>query len=86
MHPSLSMRIGDAERTDIPPGLAEATAAFLEAGRRYREFLKRHYRDRLAGVVYVESEDGEMVLYTESQVYAGAIKGVVLPFPSGSEQ
>lgn len=57
-----------------------ATEEFLNAGRKYREFLKRHASDRLAASVWVSGPGGEMVLYTEterhSSVIVEAIRGV----------
>lgn len=71
--------LGDNENTDLPQELKEAAEKFLQAGRDYREFLKRNYKDRLYGVVYVESESGEMVLYSEASVYTNAIKNTNMP-------
>jgi hypothetical protein len=73
------MQVGGNENTDIPLELAEECNKFLEAARRYREFLKRHYKDRLFGVIYVESDSGELALYSEGQKYTEAIKATELP-------
>lgn len=71
-------KVGDHQRTDFPEDLREACSEFLEAGRKYREFLKRNYRDRLFGVISITSEDEEMVLYSENKKYSKAINSVVL--------
>lgn len=73
--------IGDNDRRDLPEDLVEACDEFLQAARKYREFLKRHYRDRLHAVVYVESDGGELVLYSESGAISDRIKQVEVPWP-----
>lgn len=71
--------LDENERHDIPADLDAAIAEFIEAGRKYREFLKRHHPERLMGVVYAENEDGEMVLYSESSRFNGPIKATNIP-------
>lgn len=71
-------QVGSNVRTDLPPDLVAAAEEFFSAGRRYFEFLRRHYKDRAAGVVWVESEVGELVLYSEVEKYTNAIKAVEL--------
>lgn len=66
-------KLGDRANTEVPADLLIAAESFLKAGRVYREFLKKHYRDRLFGVIYFE-DDGEMVLYSENQEYTNTIK------------
>lgn len=58
---------------DTDDSLMEAATAFLEAGRKYREFLKRNNRDRLAGTIWVRATDGGMVLFTEIDRHANEI-------------
>lgn len=65
------------DRTDIPDDLADAIREFVAAGRKYRQFLKENYRDRLHGVIYAEMEDGEMVLYSEGARFNPPIKQAV---------
>jgi len=53
--------------------LDDAAEEFLAAARKYREFLKRNYRDRLAGVMILKSSGMETLIYTESEKYAQQI-------------
>jgi len=71
-------KVGDNERADMPAELVEAADKFFMAGREYRQFLKKHYPDRLHGVVWVESEDGELALYCENSYYTSRIKEISL--------
>jgi hypothetical protein len=71
--------LGSNERHDIPPDLEDAIQDFLAAGRRYRDFLKRRYPDRLHGIVYAENEDGEAVLYAEGERSLAPLKAVLIP-------
>ncbi len=74
----MSERLCDNQNTDIPADLSEAIDEFVSAGRKYREFLKRKYPSRLKGTVYAIS-DGEMVLYSESELQWGEILKVDFP-------
>ena len=51
------------------PGLDAAMSELLSAARKYREYVKRHNRDRLAGVMFVRFER-ELIVYSESEKYA----------------
>jgi hypothetical protein len=62
-----------SERTDIPADLTAAIQEFVDAGRKYREFLKRNHPDRLFGVVWARMEGGEAVLYSESAGYSEVV-------------
>lgn len=58
---------------DSDADFMEAATAFLVAGRKYRDFLKRNRRDRLAGTVWVRTTDGGMVLFTEMERHANEL-------------
>jgi hypothetical protein len=50
------------------PGLDAAVDELIAAARKYREYVKRHHRDRLAGVMFVLCGH-ETVIYSESEKY-----------------
>ena len=53
-------------------GLDAAMQELLNAAHKYREYVKRHNRDRLAGVLFVRVGH-ELVIYSESEKYANQI-------------
>jgi hypothetical protein len=58
------------QQKSIEPGSDLQTAAdeLFAAWRKYRAFLKRNYRDRLAGVMWVR-QGHEMICYSENERY-----------------
>lgn len=59
---------------EIEPGsdLDQAADKLLDAWHEYRQFVKRHYFERLAGVVIVR-RGNEIILHSESARYANQV-------------
>jgi hypothetical protein len=60
-----------------------AADELLSAWQKYREFIKRNYRDRLHGVMIVR-RGTEMILHSESEKYTNQIMGLTFDPKSDS--
>jgi len=60
-----------------------AADELLSAWQKYREFIKRNYRDRLHGVMIVK-RGHEMILHSESEKYTNQIMGLTFDPKSDS--
>jgi hypothetical protein len=60
-----------------------AADELLSAWQKYREFIKRNYRDRLHGVMIVK-RGHEMLLHSESEKYTAQIMGLTFDPKSDS--
>lgn len=73
----------DMQPVEEGSGLDNAIDEFVAAARKYREFIKRNYRDRLAGVLVARSGT-EMVVYSECERYSNQI--AELTFDSSTDR
>ena len=60
------MRMEMQESSD--DGLDSAISELFSAVHKYREYLKRHHRERLAGVLFVRSGT-DFLVYSQSEKY-----------------
>ena len=71
------------QEIEINSALNQAADELLAAWQKYREFIKRNYRDRLHGVMIVK-RGHEMILHSESEKYTNQIMGLTFDPKSDS--
>jgi hypothetical protein len=69
------MRRGEGlemDEVEVGSGLEVAVGELFKAMYRYREYVKRNYPDRLAGVMWIRMGN-ELILYSENGKYSDQV-------------
>lgn len=71
------------QEIELGSAVEQAADELLAAWQKYREFIKRNYRDRLHGVMIVR-RGSEMMLHSEYEKYTEQIMGLTFDPESDS--